>query len=416
MQVVILTAGTSSRFWPLNKRHKSLMKVMGKPLIWYTIDGLRKIGVKEVIIVQDKKREVEKELENYKFGKLRIRYVVQPEPKGMGDALSRAKEFLGSKFFVLNAERVDGKKHIELAKAKIRKAPLILFATATSTPHLFGILDIKGDKVLGIVEKPDPGKEPSNLKVVGTYGLSDDFFEYHQKVRKHIYDFEDTLNLLIRDKGARVVNLKKENLPLKYSWHLFGIVEYLMDEFLKRKISKTARIAKNVTIEGKVHIGKNARIYEGAVIKGPCYIGDNVIIGNNAIVRKYTDLEDGVMIGAGAEVARSVFQEGVHIHSGYFGDSIIGKNTKIGAGTVTANAKLDRGEIKAVVKGKKINTQKKRLGVIMGENVKVGINVSFMPGIMIGSNSIIGPHSVVFNNIPDNTKFYTKFSSVIRKL
>lgn len=412
MQVVILTAGASSRFWPLNKRHKSLMKIMGKPLIWYTINGLEKAGVKEVIIVQNKKREVEKELSNYKFRKLKIKYVVQSTPKGMGDALSRAKEFLGSKFFVLNAERIDGKEHIELAKAKIGKAPLILFATTTATPHLFGVLDVKGNKVLGIVEKPAPGKEPSNLKVVGTYGLSDDFFEYRQKVKKHMYDFEDTLDLLIKNKGAEVVKLKKENFPLKYPWHLFDIERCLMDKYLRKKISKKAKIAKSAIIKGKVQIGKNVRVYEGAVIKGPCYIGDNVIVGNNAIVREYTNLEDGVMIGAGAEVTRSIFQENVHVHSGYFGDSIIGKGTKIGAGTITANVRLDRGEIKATVKGKRINTGIKNLGAIIGEETRIGINVSLMPGVLIGSNVNIGPHSLVSRNIPDGVTFYTKFKEI----
>ena len=47
MQAVILTAGESSRFWPLNQRHKSLIKIMGRPLIWYTIEGLKKSGIKK---------------------------------------------------------------------------------------------------------------------------------------------------------------------------------------------------------------------------------------------------------------------------------------------------------------------------------------------------------------------------------
>ena len=48
-QAVILAAGESSRFWPLNQRHKSLIKIMGRPLIWYTIEGLKKAGIKEIL-------------------------------------------------------------------------------------------------------------------------------------------------------------------------------------------------------------------------------------------------------------------------------------------------------------------------------------------------------------------------------
>ena len=141
---------------------------------------------------------------------------------------------------------------------------------------------------------------------------------------------------------------------MKYPWHLFNLRKYLFDNFLKGKIEKSAKISKNVIIEGKVYVGKNAKIFEGVTIKGPCYIGENCIIGNNSLIREYCDLERNVMIGAFCEVTRSIFQENSTSHSGYFGDSIIGKNTKIGAGTITSNVRLDRGEIKSEVKGKKM--------------------------------------------------------------
>ena len=77
MQAVILTAGQSSRFWPLNQKHKALIKIMGKPLIWHTLESLSRTKIKDVIIIQSPKKEIEQELDNYKFKGLRIRYVVQ---------------------------------------------------------------------------------------------------------------------------------------------------------------------------------------------------------------------------------------------------------------------------------------------------------------------------------------------------
>jgi len=61
-QAVILAAGESSRFWPLNQKHKSLFKIMGRPLIWYTIESLKKAGIKDIIIVQGPKKDIEEEL------------------------------------------------------------------------------------------------------------------------------------------------------------------------------------------------------------------------------------------------------------------------------------------------------------------------------------------------------------------
>jgi len=411
MQAVILAAGESSRFWPLNYQHKTLLKIMGRPLIWWTIDGLRNAGIKNIIIIQGPKKDTEEELKNYNFSGLKISYVIQKEPKGMGNALWQTRSLLKGQFFVLNAERIDIEEttyNLQLTTYN-PKIKTLLFGQKTKNPQLFGIVKLKGDRVLEIVEKPAKGKEPSNVRVVGVYLLEPNFFDYYQKVKKEKYDFEKALSNYMKKNEVKFVFLKKskkELFSLKYPWRLFTLEKYLFDKFLKKKIAKSAKLAKNVVIEGDVYVGERTKIFEGVVIKGPCYIGDNCIIGNNSLIREYTNLENNVLIGAFAEVARSIFQENVHCHSGYFGDSIFGKGCNIGAGTITANVRLDRGEIKTKLKIKneklKIKTGLKSLGVIVGQNTKFGVNVSLMPGVLIGSDCQISPGSVVFENIEDN--------------
>ena len=73
MQAVILAAGESSRFWPLNKNHKSLIKIMGRPLIWWTLKSLEKAGISEAVIIQGPKKEIERELSNYGLVNLKIK-------------------------------------------------------------------------------------------------------------------------------------------------------------------------------------------------------------------------------------------------------------------------------------------------------------------------------------------------------
>ena len=402
MQAIILAAGESSRFWPLNQKHKSLFKIMGRPLIWYTVDGLKKAGIKDVIIVQDSKREIEKELNDKK-----IKYVVQPKPKGMGDALWQARNLIKGPFAVLNAERIDAGEIIQKSKIKSQnyksKFKSILFGQKTKNPQLFGMAKLKRDRILEIIEKPKKGREPSNIKVVGVYLLEPGFFEIYQKVKKHMYDFEDALSEYMKKNYVKIIILKKskEGAPsLKYPWQLFSVVKYLFDKNLKKD---------------EVRLGQNAKVFEGAVVKGPCYIGPNCVIGNNALVRDYTNLEEGTMVGAQAEVARSIFQKNSHVHSGYFGDTILGENCRVGAGTVTGNVRLDRGEIKVKIKGEKIGTGLTSLGAMVGNNTNIGINASLMPGVLIGSGCAVGPASVVFENLEDNTTFYTKFESSLKR-
>ena len=414
MQAVILAAGSCSRFWPLGNEHKSLIKIMGKPLIWYVIQALKRARIEEIIIVQRETRDIEKELEQYNISGLK--YTTQGKPTGTGDAILTTEKLIKDHFFVLNAERLDIEYYVQpvLDKAKEMESQqgVVLVAGKTDTPWIFGILEVKKDKVISLIEKPESGKEPSDLKIVGIYFLPKEFFSYLKRVPSNPYSLEDALLLYAKEKDERVVMVNCDTLALKHPWHIFDSNKFLMNRFLKRKISKKAEIDKSAKIEGDVFIGDNVKVFENAVIKGPCYIGDNCIIGNNSLIREYTNLEKDVLIGAGAEVTRSVFQSGVSVHSGFFGDSIFGRGCKIGAGTITGNVRIDRGNIKSVVKGEKIDTGLDSFGVVVGSNTKVGINVSLMPGVFIGSDCVIGPHSLVRKNVEDNKLFYTEFKEV----
>lgn len=412
-QAVILAAGENSRFWPLNQQPKSLIKIMGRPLIWYTIEGLKKAGIKEIIIIQNAKKDVEQELINYKFD-LDIKYITQPESKGMANAILQAKDYLKDQFFALNAERIDVADFIKpiLGKQKLTDAEIVLLGAKTEKPGIFGVLELENDKAKNLVEKPKPENFSHNTKVVGIYLLHKKLFDYYHKFSENHYALENMLALYMKERDVRVVVLEQEPISLKYPWDLFQYNKILMDNYLKKQISHSAKIAKSAQIEGDVFIGDNAQILENAVVKGPCYIGNNCLVGNNSLVREYANLEDNVIVGALAEVSRSIFQQDVHIHSGYFGDSIIGKGCIIGAGMVTANVRFDKSAVRANIKGEKIATGLGSLGVILGENTKIGVNVSLMPGILIGSNCVVGPGSVVSENIENDNIFYTKLESI----
>ncbi len=413
MQVVLLAAGESSRFWPLNKRHKSLIRICGRSLIEWTVKALLENGIREeeIIIVQNPSRDVEAELKE-KFP--RINFVVQEEPKGMGNAVMQAKELINQSFLVMNPNHPDAGYFLKLLeeKRKESKASMVLFGKETNNPELYGIFEIEGSFARRIVEKPPKEKAPSNLRVVGVYYLPVEFFEYYRRVEEHQYAFEDALSLLMQDFDVPVALVEKEVHSLKYPWHLLAFLKELLG-MKEEKVSESAKIARNAVVENS-YVGENVRIMENAVVKNS-YVGDGCVIGNNALVRD-SSLDKNCIVGANCEVARSVLQEDVHTHSGFIGDSIIARGCRIGAGFITANVRLDRGEIFSVVKGNKVATGAKRFGCVVGEETKVGICVKTMPGVLIGNSCILGPGTVVFENVEDNTRFYTEFKSVRKRL
>ena len=417
MQAIILAAGESSRFWPLSeKKHKSLVKIMGKSLIEWTIEAIKRAGIKDIIIVQSPDSNLEKYLGDGSLLGAKLSYVVQSEAKGMGDAVMQAEPLIKeNNFFVLNpyAFNADDFLSLMIDKQKKTGAEMVLLGIKTDKPWNYGIMDLRGDQVLSIIEKPAPEKAPSDIKATNIYLLPKDFFGYYKRVKEHTYAYEDALALYMKEKEVRMVETLQETPSLKYPWDLFKVNQLMMDAFLQeQKIHESVKIAKSAIIDGPVQIEENTIIFENAVIKGPCYIGKGCIIGNNTLIRKYTNMEDGVLIGANAEVTRSIFQSRSHTHAGFFGDSIVGEDARIGSGAITANVRMNRREINPFVKNKRVETKLTALGAIIGDNTHLGVAVNLMPGILVGADVQIGPNTLVRENVPSKKIYYTEFKGI----
>jgi bifunctional UDP-N-acetylglucosamine pyrophosphorylase/glucosamine-1-phosphate N-acetyltransferase len=87
----------------------------------------------------------------------------------------------------------------------------------------------------------------------------------------------------------------------------------------------------------------------------------------------------------------------------YLGDSIVGEHCNFGAGTITANWRFDEKTISVHVNDKPMNTGMDKFGAVIGNNCRTGINVSIMPGVKIGPNSVIGPSVCLTEDVKSNT-------------
>ena len=166
-------------------------------------------------------------------------------------------------------------------------------------------------------------------------------------------------------------------------------------------LSNDTRIGKNVTIEPYVVIGKKVKIGNNVTIKSFSHIEgstiqNNVNIGPYARLRSGTKLYDGTRVGNFVETKNSTIRSKSKInHLSYIGDTEIGKNSNIGAGTITCN-----------YDGVKKNKTK------IADNVFVGSNSSLVAPIKINKNSIIGAGSVITKNVNKNSLSLTRSSQV----
>jgi len=127
-----------------------------------------------------------------------------------------------------------------------------------------------------------------------------------------------------------------------------------------------------------------------------------------------SQIGDDCVIGFGTEVARSHIGDHVWTHTNYIGDSVIGNNCSFGAGTVTGNLRLDEEHISVNIHGEKICSGTNKFGLVTGDNVRCGINTSFMPGVKIGNNCFIGAGIIVAQDVEDDKFVYGKTELTIK--
>ena len=80
----------------------------------------------------------------------------------------------------------------------------------------------------------------------------------------------------------------------------------------------------------------------------------------------------------------------------------------MGAGTITANLRFDDGTVKMLIKDKVVDTGRRKLGAILGDNVKTGIGVLLMPGVKVGNDSWVGPGFMVERDLPEKSRAFVK--------
>lgn len=135
----------------------------------------------------------------------------------------------------------------------------------------------------------------------------------------------------------------------------------------------------------QISIGEGSIVEPGAYIQGPCIIGKHCIVRHGAYIRGNVLTGDYCVIGHDSEIKQAIFLNKAHAaHFAYVGDSILGNEVNLGAGTKCANFKLDHTLIHVYVSNQRIPTQMRKLGAIIGDKTQIGCNTVSNPGTLIG--------------------------------
>ncbi len=395
MQAVILAAGQGKRMGPLTQNiPKVMLPVANKPLLSHVLLSVRDAGIKEfVLVVGYNAGAVKDYFGDGSWMNASIEYARQKNQLGTADAAASAKELVEDRFLLLNGDVIVSPQHI---KNLIRqKYDVVLTAREVGNPSEFGVLEVKGSRVLRIIEKPK--KPKTNLANAGVYVFPESIFDAIKKTKLSVrkeYEITDSLQLLIDD-GADVgyLTLKNNCLDIGKPWDLLDANEYFLSCMQPEVEGEVEPLA---TLKGSVSVGEGTIIRNGSYIEGPVAIGRNCDIGPNCYIRPATSIGDDVRIGNAVEIKNSIIMKGTSIgHLSYVGDSIIGERCNFGAGTKVANLRHDGKTIRVRIKEALIDSGRRKLGTIMGDDVHTGINSMINVGAVVESGADIAPGEFV---------------------
>lgn len=418
VRLILLAGGSSSRFYPL--KEKNLFKFLGKSLVRHQIEQFTEHGFSDITIICNSenldviKEEASKINEN----------IVVLEQKGDGQSGAVATA-LGSfsdssPLLIVNMNDVFDKDLFENFNNHLQdngdENALVGYHVDEYFPGGYLVMD--GNYVKEVVEKPGEGNEPSDF-----VRLVFDYFSDSSKLSEAISNassskddvYEVALSRMMEEGGKfRLIEHNGTWRTIKYPWHVLSMMEYFLSIIEGVSIADDAVIAESAKVYGPVVIESGVKVMDNAVVRGPAYIGRNSIIANGSLIRN-SILGENCVIGFATEIARSYVSDNCWFHTNYIGDSILGTNVSFGSGAVTANLRLDEQNIKMNVKGESLDTGVNKLGVVIGNNVRIGVNTSILPGIKIGQKTFVGTGVLVDKDIEDEKFVYIKQEKEIKE-
>ena len=423
MKAVLLAAGAGVRLMPLTAtRPKHLIKVGGKPILQFCLEAVKNAGITDAIVVTHYMGEAIRQYfgDGENLG-LHISYVEQKEVLGTGNAAAEAELYVDDDFVLVYGDLlfgVDAVKNVLQSYAS-GKTAAVMGVVKVDKPESYGIIELSEEKKFKrIVEKPAAGKAPSNLANAGVYAFSREVFDALKQTRASVrgeWELTDAVTFLAEEgKTVLAAEISKDDwFDVGRPWDLLDANNWALK---RMDLQVLGKIEQGAHLIGPVFVKESARIRSGAYIEGPAFIDEDCDVGPNCFIRPGTSLGKGARVGNACEVKNSIIMDHTHVgHLSYVGDSILGEHCNLGAGTVTANYRLDAGSIKMTVKDVLVDTGRRKLGAVLGDNVKTGIKSLLMPGVKVGVNSWVGPNFMVERDLPANSMAVLKQNTEIRE-
>lgn len=195
----------------------------------------------------------------------------------------------------------------------------------------------------------------------------------------------------------------------EYPWEILKEIQTHVKGLIEKGIPGFTLIDKDVLV------GKNVTIAKTATIVGPTVIGNNVEIRPGAYIRGSVIVGDDSVVGNSSELKNAILMKHSQVpHYNYVGDSILGNNSHMGAGSICSNLKSDGKNI--VIHGEKqYETGLRKIGGILGDHADIGCGSVLNPGTVIGKNTQVYPLSMLRGVFKENSIVKSQTKVVVKE-
>ncbi len=408
---VVLAAGRGERLWPLTStRPKPLLPLPGYgSILARLLLQLRVAGVDGAAVVAGYMSPVLREYLGWISGLMGVSVGVaeQEYPRGTGDAVAAGLRGgvprAADRLLVVYGDLVVGGD--ALRRVVDCEADVCLLGVRVERPEMYGVVvaDASG-RVERIVEKPE--KPPDNLVNAGVYvferSVLEELLPELRPSPRGEYELTDVVNAAARrGLSVRVVEYDGLWIDVGSPWRYLEAVGVVLEEVVERVSPLVeGEVEPGARLRGPVYVGRESVVRSGTVVEGPAWITGDA--GPLSHLRPFSVVLRSAHVGALVQVKNSVVMEAAKVpHLNYVGDSVVGEFANLGAGTITANLRFDGRNISMRIRGRLVDTGRRKLGAFIGGQAETGVNVSLMPGVRVGAWSWVEPGLVVWRDVPD---------------
>ena len=310
-QAVVLAAGRGKRLQPLTfTRSKAMMPIAGLPMIERVMDTLTHNGIGEfVLVVSPDDAAIYDHFTRHSRYADRVTWAYQAERHGMAHALLQAAPHIHGDFVLSACDNLVPETHIAEMLKRFNhgaRGVLSLMRIPIERSVSTGMVALDHDRIIRIVEKPQPHESPSDVSSLPLYVFASHLLDYLPQVKPSArgeYELQDAIQMLI-DEGELVAGvLTADRLTVTNAADLLKInLHYLAatgDRFVNGPIDPATRLIDPILIDPDTHIGADC------IIGPSVYVERGAVIGRGVSVRESIVLR-GAVVPDGAQIAQQV--------------------------------------------------------------------------------------------------------------